>query len=50
VGVSHGLIVGFAGARPRQTLTQDNKGRKTTPAMAARVTNRVWTNRDALLD
>jgi hypothetical protein len=33
-------------ARPHQTLTKDNGGRKTTPAMAAGVTNRVWTCRD----
>ena len=39
-------------ARPHQTLTQDNGGRKTTPAMAARITNRVCTAADiaALLD
>jgi hypothetical protein len=39
-------------ARPHQTLTQANGGRKTTPAMAAGVTDRVWTYRDiaALLD
>jgi IS1 family transposase len=39
-------------ARPHQTLTQANGGRKTTPTMAAGVTNRVWTHRDiaALLD
>jgi hypothetical protein len=39
-------------ARPHQTLTQKNGGRKTTPAMAAGVTNRVWTAADiaALLD
>lgn len=39
-------------ARPHQTLTKDNGGKKTTPAMAAGVTNRVWTHRDiaALLD
>jgi hypothetical protein len=38
--------------RPYQTLTKDNGGRKTTPAMAAGVENRVWTHRDiaALLD
>jgi hypothetical protein len=29
--------------RRTQTLTQDSGGRKTTPAMAAGVTNRVWT-------
>jgi hypothetical protein len=28
-------------ARPHQTLTKDNGGKKTTPAMAAGVTNRV---------
>ena len=39
-------------ARPQQTLTRDNGGYKTTPAMAAGVTNRVWTHRGiaALLD
>jgi IS1 family transposase len=39
-------------ARPHQTLTQASEGRKTTPAMAAGVTNRVWTHREiaALLD
>jgi len=39
-------------ARPHQTLTQANDGRKTTPAMAAGIENRVWTVRDiaALLD
>ncbi|SBS78738.1 conserved hypothetical protein [uncultured Mycobacterium sp.] len=39
-------------ARPHQTLTQANDGRKTTPAMAAGLENRVWTHRDiaALLD
>jgi hypothetical protein len=39
-------------ARPHQTLTKDNGGRKTTPAMAAGVSNCVWTYRDiaALLD
>jgi IS1 family transposase len=39
-------------ARPHQTLTKANGGRPTTPAMAAGVTNRVWTHRDiaALLD
>lgn len=39
-------------ARPHQTLTQANSGRKTTPAMAAGVTGQVWTYRDiaALLD
>ncbi len=39
-------------ARPHQTLTQGNGGRKTTPAMAAGVSNCVWTYRDiaALLD
>jgi hypothetical protein len=30
-------------ARPHVTLTKDNEGHKTTPAMAAGVTNRVWT-------
>ena len=35
-------------ARPHQTLTQANNGRKTTPAMAAGVTNRVWTMEDIL--
>ena len=33
-------------ARPHQTLTKDNGGYKTMPAMAAGVTNRVWTCRD----
>jgi hypothetical protein len=35
-----------------QTLTNENGGKKTTPAMAAGVTNHVWTYRDiaALLD
>ncbi len=39
-------------ARPHQTLTQRNGGYKTTPAMAAGVTDHVWTYRDiaALLD
>lgn len=39
-------------ARPHQTLTKDNGGYKTTPAMADGITNRVWTHRDiaALLD
>ena len=39
-------------ARPHATLTKNNEGRKTTPAMAAGITNRVWTVRDiaALLD
>ncbi len=39
-------------ARPHQTLTQKKGGKKTTPAMAVGVTNRVWTPRDiaALLD
>lgn len=39
-------------ARPHQTLTQENGGRKTTPAMAAGIENRVWTHLDiaALLD
>ncbi|BBY22692.1 IS1 family transposase [Mycobacterium stomatepiae] len=39
-------------ARPHQTLTKDNGGKKTTPAMAAGIANRVWTYRDiaALLD
>ena len=39
-------------ARPQQTLTKDNSGYKTTPAMAAGITNRVWTHKDiaALLD
>jgi hypothetical protein len=39
-------------ARPHATLTKDADGRKTTPAMAARVENHVWTCRDiaALLD
>jgi IS1 family transposase len=33
-------------ARPHQTLTKANGGRKTTPAMAAGKTNRVWTLED----
>jgi hypothetical protein len=33
-------------ARPHVTLTKDNDGRKTTPAIAAGVTNRVWMHRD----
>jgi len=33
-------------ARPHQTLTKRNGGRKTTPAMAAGKTNRVWTFHD----
>jgi IS1 family transposase len=39
-------------ARPHQTLTKANGGYKTTPAMAAGVTNRVWTLTDiaGLLD
>ena len=39
-------------ARPHQTLTKANGGRKTTPAMAAGKTNRVWTLEDiaGLLD
>jgi IS1 family transposase len=39
-------------ARPHITLTKDAGGRPTTPAMAAGVTNCVWTTRDiaALLD
>jgi len=39
-------------ARPHQTLTKANGGRKTTPAMAAGLTNRVWTLADivGLLD
>ena len=39
-------------ARPHVTLTKSAEGRKTTPAMAAGLTNRVWTCRDiaALLD
>jgi len=39
-------------ARPHQTLTTDNGGKKTTPAMAAGVTDRAWTYRGiaALLD
>jgi hypothetical protein len=38
--------------RPHQTLTKENGGKKTTPAMAAGVTNHVWTYRDiaALFD
>jgi hypothetical protein len=39
-------------ARPHQTLTKANGGRKTTPAMAAGKANRVWTLEDivGLLD
>lgn len=39
-------------ARPHGTLTKANNGRKTTPGMAAGISNRVWTYRDiaALLD
>jgi IS1 family transposase len=39
-------------ARPHQTLTKLNGGRKTTPAMAAGIANHVWTAYDiaALLD
>lgn len=39
-------------ARPHQTLTKANGGRKTTPAMAAGKANRVWTLTDivGLLD
>ena len=39
-------------ARPHQTLTKANGGRKTTPAMAAGLTSRVWTIADivSLLD
>jgi hypothetical protein len=39
-------------ARPHATLTKQNDGRKTTPAIAAGVANHVWTFRDiaALLD
>ena len=46
----HYMFYNFA--RPHQTLTQDNGGRKTTPAMAAGIANRVWTTADiaALLD
>lgn len=33
-------------ARPHQTLTKANGGRKTTPAMAAGKANRVWTLED----
>lgn len=33
-------------ARPHQTLTKRNGGRKTTPAMAAGKANRVWTLQD----
>ena len=32
-------------ARPHATLTKQNDGRKTTPAMAAGVANHVWTCR-----
>jgi hypothetical protein len=39
-------------ARPHDTLTKDRGGYKTTPAMAAGITDRIWTHRDiaALLD
>jgi hypothetical protein len=39
-------------ARPHATLTKQNDARKTTPAMAAGIANRVWTCHDiaALLD
>jgi hypothetical protein len=39
-------------ARPHATLTKAAGGYPTTPAMAAGITNRVWTHRDiaALLD
>ena len=39
-------------ARPQVTLTKDNGGYKTTPAMAAGIERHVWTHRDiaALLD
>lgn len=33
---------------PHQTLTQNNEGRKTTPAMAAGVTDHQWTMEDVL--
>jgi hypothetical protein len=46
----HYMFYNFA--RPHATLTKQNDGRKTTPAMAAGVANRVWTTADiaALLD
>jgi hypothetical protein len=46
----HYMVYNFA--RPRATLAKDAEGRKMTPAVAAGVTNRVWTRRDtaALLD
>jgi hypothetical protein len=39
-------------ARPHGALTKDRGGYKTTPAMAAGITDRIWTHRDiaALLD
>jgi IS1 family transposase len=39
-------------ARPHGTLTKSTGGYRTTPAMAAGITNRIWTHRDiaALLD
>jgi hypothetical protein len=39
-------------ARPNGTVTKDCGGYKTTPAMAAGITDRIWTHRDiaALLD
>jgi hypothetical protein len=40
----HSMHYNFA--RPHKTLTKDNRGRKTTRAMAAGITNRVWTHRD----
>jgi hypothetical protein len=46
----HYMFYNFA--RPHATLTKNNGGKKTTPAMAAGVANRVWTHREiaALLD
>jgi IS1 family transposase len=49
--VSHRFLY-YNFARPHQTLTKANGGRKTTPAMAAGKSNRVWTLEDivGLLD
>lgn len=55
VGRAKGLVSAGVGktcmppynfARPHQTLTKRNGGRKTTPAMAAGKANRVWTLTD----
>jgi hypothetical protein len=34
--------------RPHQTLTQNNDGRRTTPAMQAGIASHVWTMEDLL--